>query len=263
MSRRPSVRTLAAALVTAVSTAVATTALTTTASTDATAATHSARAAAQDAHGPAPRSPALVRVQQRLGQLRCDPGPADGRLGDHTRSALVRVQTRHGLRPSGRPDAATRRLLASPRAQRCDLRPVPRSSGRGRRVVLSQRQSWIWLVAADGRVVAQGGVVDNPGVLKRGRYRTGSQCGRPARVRVNRSAHGNLLLDHFVRFAPCGIGFHRIPRYVAGGAPLHAEYYLGTDLRGESSGCVRLSERMARTVWDFTAQRASTPVVVL
>ncbi|WP_370287588.1 peptidoglycan-binding protein [Nocardioides sp.] len=261
MLRRSPCRNLAVTLITTAVVVASTTALTTVPR----AAAHGTRpaAAAATRTSDAPRSPALTRVQQRLQQLRCDPGPADGRLGDHTRSALVRVQTRHGLRATGQPDAPTRRLLASARAQRCDLRPVPRASGRGRRVVLSQRQSWIWLVADTGRVVAQGGIVDNPGVLKRGRYRTGSQCGRPARVRLNRSAHGNLYLDHFVRFAPCGIGFHRIPRHVAGGAPLHAEYYLGTDLRGESSGCVRLSARMARTVWDFTAGRVSTAVVVL
>src|SRR3712207_7181093 len=61
-----------------------------------------------------------------------------------------------------------------------------------------------WLVGRSGKVVAQGGVVDNPAVLHRGAWRTGSYCGRPARVRLNRS--GSLWLDDFVRLAPCELG---------------------------------------------------------
>lgn len=210
------------------------------------------------------RSPAIARAQQRLRTLGCAPGAVDGRLGQRTRAAVVRLQTSRGLRATGRLTPGTRRALASVAdTRRCDRRAVPASSGRGRRIVISQRQNWVWLVGADGRVVAQGGIVDNPAVLRRGVWGTGSRCGRPARVRVNRSSHGTFLLDHFVRFAPCGIGFHRIPRHTGSGRPLHAEYLLGTDLAGSSSGCVRLSAAMARRVWDFTAGPRTTPVHVV
>lgn len=196
------------------------------------------------------------QAQRQLDGLHCDAGPADGRVGAHTRSAVVRLQSRHGLPVNGHLDRATRRLLSSGTAQRCDTRPVPTHSGKGRRIVISQGQNWLWLVGRRGRVLAQAGVVDNPKVLRKGTWRTGSYCGRPARVRLNRS--GSLWLDDFVRFAPCGIGFHRIPRRMSTGAQIHPDWYLGTDLAGDSHGCVRLSKAMAERVWDFTAGRATT-----
>ena len=202
----------------------------------------------------------IREAQRDLNALHCDAGPVDGQIGAHTRSAVVRLQSRHGLRTTGRLDRRTRRLLRSDDAQRCDQRPVPRHSGSGRRVVISQAQNWLWLVGAGGRVVAQAGIVDNPAVLHKGTWRTGSYCGRPARVRLNRS--GSLWLDDFVRFAPCGIGFHRIPRRMSTGAQIHPDWYLGTNLAGDSHGCVRLSQRMAEQVWDFTEGRTTTVKVL-
>jgi len=199
-------------------------------------------------------------AQLRLDALHCDAGPADGHVGLHTRSAVVRLQSRNGLHVNGHLDRATRRLLLSGAAERCDRRPLPRHSGRGRRIVVDQGQNWLWLVGASGRVVAQAGIVDNPAVLHTGTWRTGSYCGRPARVVKNQS--GAVYMDHFVRFAPCGIGFHRIPTYKTTGAQMHPDWYLGTDLAGDSHGCVRLSARMATRVWDFTAARTTTVKVL-
>jgi hypothetical protein len=101
-------------------------------------------------------------------------------------------------------------------------------------------------------VVAQGGMVDNSAELRPGSYVTDSYCGRPARVRLNQSESGTVWLDDFVRFAPCGFGFHRIPRYKSTGAQIHPDWYLGTDL-ARSHGCLRLSRVMASRVWTFTA----------
>ena len=33
-----------------------------------------------------------------------------------------------------------------------------------------------------------------------------------------------------MRFAPCGFGFHRIPRAKSGGRQIHPDWYLGTNL---------------------------------
>jgi hypothetical protein len=200
------------------------------------------------------------QAQRQLNALHCDAGPADGRAGAHTRSAVVRLQSRHGLRPSGHLDKETRRLLRSGTANRCDRRPIPRHSGSGRRIVISQAQNWLWLVGSGGRIVAQAGIVDNPAVLHKGTWRTGSYCGRAARVRLNTS--GSLWLDDFVRFAPCGIGFHRVPRRMSTGEQIHPDWYLGTNLAGDSHGCIRLSKRMAERVWTFTEGR-TTSVKVL
>lgn len=200
-------------------------------------------------------SPDVAQAQRRLNTLHCNAGPADGQRGTWTRSALIRFQSRHGLPQNGSLDARTRERLYAATAQPCDVRPVPARSGSGRRIVVSQSQNWVWIVGAGERVLAQGGMVDNPGELRRGIYRTGSYCGRPARVRKNQS--GSLWLDDFVRFAPCGFGFHRIPRTKSTGRQMHADYLLGTDL-GRSHGCLRLSAGMASRVWRFTAGPRTT-----
>lgn len=205
-------------------------------------------------------SPAAVKAEKRLNALHCDAGRADGRLDRHTRSAVVRFQSRVGLRQSGRLDRRTRQRLLADDAPRCDRRPVPKASGHGRRIVISQRQNWVWLVDARGEVVAQGGMVDNTRVLHRGRHATGSYCGRAARIRRNQDYGGRLWLDNFVRFAPCGIGFHRVPRQRSTGRQIHADWLLGTNL-AESHGCIRLSRPLAERVWRFTDRR--TPVRVV
>ncbi|HYF73235.1 MAG TPA: L,D-transpeptidase family protein [Nocardioides sp.] len=211
----------------------------------------------------APGEDAVAKAQRRLNALGCQAGPADGDLGAWTRSAVLRFQSRQRIATTGRLDERTRRkLYAEGRwaAERCDRRPVPGHSGQGRRIVISQRQNWVWLVGPSGGVVAQGGMVDNPRVLRRGAHATGSYCGRAARIKLNQSTSGTVWLDNFVRFAPCGIGFHRIPRSKSNGKQIHADWVLGTNM-ATSHGCIRLSKAMSRKVWDFTARR--TPVRVV
>ena len=202
----------------------------------------------------------VVKAQKRLNALGCQAGPADGDLGQWTRSAVVRFQSRIAKKQSGHLDKPTRQALYAEGAPRCDVRPVPYGSGHGRRIVISQKQNWVWLVSPRGRTVAQGGMVDNPGELGRGSYGVGSYCGRTARIKLNQSTSGSVWLDNFVRFAPCGIGFHRIPRYKTTGDQIHADWILGTDM-AESHGCIRLSRELSATLWDFTARR--TPVRVV
>lgn len=216
---------------------------------------------------PAGAAGSSVRAdQRRLAELGCDPGPVDGRFGEVTSSAVVRFQAANDIGQNGRLGPDTRRRLHSGRAVACDRRPVPRGSGEGRRIVLDQSQNWVWLVDARGRAVHQAGIIDNPGELSPGRYSTGPKCGRASRVRRNTSYTGTVALDHFVRFAPCGIGFHRIPTELdRPDDQIHPDWWLGTD-RAESAGCVRLSKATARRLWDFTdpAQGPdSTRVVVV
>jgi hypothetical protein len=201
----------------------------------------------------------VAKWQRRLNELHCDAGPVDGKAGSWTRSAILRFQSRHAMIQTGKYGAATRNRLFATTAQRCDLRPLPGRSGSGRRIVISQKQNWVWVVAAGNKVIAQGGIVDNPGELHRGSYRTGSYCGRSARVRKNTS--GSLWLDDFVRFAPCGFGFHRIPRYKSSGHQIHADNLLGTNL-ATSHGCIRLSAAMASRIWTFTASSRTAVRVV-
>jgi hypothetical protein len=212
---------------------------------------------------PAPADAAeawIADAQRRLNALHCFAGPADGTIDRRTRSAVVRFQSRHGMAQTGRLAGPVRTRLHQADARRCDLRPVPRHSGAGRRIVLSQAQNWIWLVGPKGSIVAQGGVIDLPSQLGKGWHATGSYCGRAARIRHNTDLGGSLWLDNFVRFAPCGIGFHRIPRYKSTGRQIHPDWYLGTNV-AQSHGCIRLSRATSLRVWNFTAGRTRVRVV--
>lgn len=202
----------------------------------------------------------VMKAQHRLNVLGCDAGRADGTVDTHTRAATTRFQSRIGIRQSGTLDRRTRIRLSAEDAPRCDQRPVPKHSGTGRRIVVSQQQNWVWLVGPRGSVVAQGGMVDNTRVLHRGSHATGSYCGRAGRIHRNQDYSGRLWLDDFVRFAPCGIGFHRIPLYKSNGHQIHPDWILGTDL-AQSHGCLRLSRELADRVWSFTTRR--TPVRVV
>jgi hypothetical protein len=198
--------------------------------------------------GAAPGRPGVEKAQRRLNQLGCDSGPVDGKPGEHTRAAVIRFQSRSGRRQTGRLSDIRTRLNAED-APTCSVRPIPRHSGKGRRVVISQRQNWVWLVDARGRATAQSGMIDNTAVLHRGTHRVGSYCGRSARIRRNTDGHG-LWLDNFVRFAPCGIGFHRIPRYRSTSRQIHADWLVGTDLR-TSHGCIRTPRAFSARIWQF------------
>lgn len=199
---------------------------------------------------PADAGPAVERAQRRLNQLGCSAGPADGRMGERTRAAVLRFQSRHRLAQSGNLNGATTRTLYGDGAHRCDVRPVPPHSGTGRRIVISQRQNWVWLVASGGRVLGQSGMIDNPGELGTGWKRVGSYCGRAAKIRRNTAVGGGLWLDNFTRFAACGIGFHRIPRHMSSGHQIHPDWLVGTNLR-VSHGCVRLPKQFSERLWDF------------
>lgn len=202
----------------------------------------------------------VEKAQRRLNHLGCQAGPADGELKPWTRSAVIRFQSRTGRRQTGKLDPATRQRLYAENAPHCDRRPVPARSGTGRRIVISQRQNWVWLVGPQGGIVAQGGMVDNPSVLDRGIHRTGSYCGRAARIKRNSTSSGEVWLWNFVRFAPCGVGFHRIPTYKSTGRQIHPDWYLGTNMAG-SHGCIRLSRPMSLKVWNFTTGHTRVRVV--
>ena len=210
------------------------------------------------AHAAEPTS--VSKAQHRLNVLGCDAGRADGTVDQRTRAATTRFQSRIGIRQSGTLDRRTRIRLNAEDAPRCDERPVPKRSGTGRRIVVSQQQNWVWLVGPRGSVVAQGGMVDNTRVLHRGSHATGSYCGRAGRIHRNQDYSGRLWLDDFVRFAPCGIGFHRIPLYKSNGRQIHPDWILGTDLSA-SHGCIRLSRELADRVWSFTTRRTTVRVV--
>lgn len=204
-------------------------------------------------------SPQLAADQSRLNLLGCDAGTADGVSGAHTRAAAWRFQSANGLSRDGIIGPVTRSKLNAATAKRCDKRPVPLNSGTGRRIVISQTHNWVWLVGSDGKTAAQGGIIDNPGVLSKGTYYSGPSCGGAAHI-LHHVAEGGAILDNFTRFAPCGIGFHRIPRSPSSGAQIHANWLLGTE-QAKSHGCIRLSMTMSQLVWKFTASATKIRVI--
>jgi peptidoglycan hydrolase-like protein with peptidoglycan-binding domain len=207
---------------------------------------------------PAQASASVEKAQRRLNELGCNAGPADGTVGTWTRAAIVRFQAANRLAQTGSLSESTTDRMYAARQVRCDRRPV--AGGTGRRIVISQRQNYVWLVRSDGSVAAQGGVVDNPSYLRPGTYRSGPKCGRAGKIRNNSDASGRLRLHNFTRFAPCGIGFHQIPQYKTNGAQIHPDYLLGTNYR-ESHGCIRVSGSMSERIWGFAS--LGTKVVVV
>jgi hypothetical protein len=204
-------------------------------------------------------SPQVGADQTRLNSLGCDAGTADGVSGAHTRAAAWRFQSANGLGRDGIIGPMTRSALFAATAKRCDKRAVPLNSGTGRRIVVSQTHDWVWLVGTDGKAVAQGGMIDNPGVLSKGTYYSGASCGGAAHI-LRHIAEGGAILDNFSRFAPCGIGFHRIPRSPSTGAQIHADWLLGTE-QAQSHGCIRLSLAMSQLVWNFTSSATKVRVI--
>ncbi|TWD80930.1 lipoprotein-anchoring transpeptidase ErfK/SrfK [Kribbella amoyensis] len=198
-------------------------------------------------------------AQTRLNKLGCYAGPVDGKIGQMSQAATIRFQAANRMTQNGSLGGTTYGRLMAASAKRCDVRAVPAGSGGGRRIVISQGQNWLWVIDAKGKVVRQGGIIDNPSYLRPGTYSTGSKCGRAARVKRNTDG-GKLYLNNFVRFAPCGIGFHQIPTYRSNGAQIHGDWLLGTNKKA-SHGCIRVQKSMSDTIWAFTT--VTTKVVVL
>lgn len=209
---------------------------------------------------PADAASPTKTAQQQLRQYGCEPGAVDGKFGDRTRAALIRFQAANNLRQSGQLSDITRAKLKKADSIHCDNRPVPAKTGTGRRIVMSQKQNWIWLVRANGTVAYQGGMIDNPSKVKPGVHYTGTKCGRAAKIRKNKSYDYKFDLDYFVRIVACGIGFHRVPTYPGSNRQIHDDYLLGTDTF-TSSGCVRVSLETSKRIWDFTPTRTKLVVV--
>jgi lipoprotein-anchoring transpeptidase ErfK/SrfK len=170
----------------------------------------------------------------------------------------------HGAAPSGSLEpvvsmAATGPdrywLLRSPRPPAPSAGPsVPAGSGTGRRIVYSDGQQRVWLVAADGRVERTYPVSGRRGVPPTGTYRVFSKS------RLAYAGHDGITMAHMVRFAygqRLAIGFHAIPRD-ARGVPLQSEHDLGGY---RSAGCVRQADRDAAFLFDW-APVGTTVVVV-
>lgn len=209
---------------------------------------------------PAHAATPLQSAQYRLAKFGCEPGPMNGVPNDRTKWAIAKFQAANNLPQSGKLTDITRAKLTKPDAIACNNRPIPANTGTGKRIVMSQKQNWIWLVRADGSVSWQAGIIDNPGRVSPGVHYTGSKCGRAGKIKLNYSYDKKYTLDYFTRFVACGIGFHRVPTYPGTETQIHQDYLLGTNAF-TSGGCVRTSMETAKRIWYFTP--SNTKVVVV
>lgn len=131
---------------------------------------------------------------------------------------------------------------------------VPNDSGEGRRVVYSNSEQRVWLVAEEGSVVDSYLVSGKQGVPAPGTYEVYS------RSEMAFAGHDDITMRYMVRFAHgqnLPIGFHSIPNDGTG-APLQSEEELG---EYHSAGCVRQSLAHAAFLYDWAVE--GTTVVVL
>lgn len=136
------------------------------------------------------------------------------------------------------------------------LKPLPKGSGTGRRIVYQQSSMHLWVIEADGTVVRDYPVTGRPGWPLVGTYQVFSKAISTASPKYGvtfgwmlRFAHGHSL----------SIGFHAIPRWMGSGKPIQSESSLGAPIG--HGGCVRQREVDAK--WLFEWAPVGTTVVVL
>jgi hypothetical protein len=156
-----------------------------------------------------------------------------------------------GAVPAGRVVAGT----ATPPAPEA-MRPVPKRSGDGRRIVYSERTpQHAWLVDARGRVVRDFPVSGRKDWPRPGTYRVFSKSPR------SYSTTYGVSFRWMVRFAhghSASIGFHTIPRYRSGRL-MHPLSKLGKPVgRG---GCPHSADPDARFLYRWAGIGATVVVV--
>ena len=134
-------------------------------------------------------------------------------------------------------------------------RALPAQSGTGRRIVYSERTpQHVWLVAADGTIVAEYAVSGRADWPRPGTYHVFSQSPVSSAPRLTfrwmtRFAHGRAA----------SIGFHTIPRSVRTGRLTHPVSALGLPVG--HGGCVHLTDAGAAYLYRWAW--IGTTVVVL
>ena len=174
---------------------------------------------------------------------------ASSTAGETAELAAATYTVSPGPAPSEAP-AAT----AVPAEQTAVDAALPADSIEGRRVVFSEGQQRVWLVADDETVertyLVSGSVYDN---LDPGTYAVYSRSEQAYGIDDSGS------MRYFVRFTEgdngAAIGFHDIP--VSNGEPVQTKEQLGTPL---SHGCIRQRRQDAVALWNFAP--IGTEVVV-
>ena len=180
----------------------------------------------------------------------CQSGPVDGHLGEWTRSAVIRFQSRHRLSQTGNLNGADH-----PQAVRRPRAPLRRTTGAaGQRDRTTDRDQPAPELGVAGRLRRPGRPPERDDRQPRASSApagsgSGPTAAGPRRSAATHDASGSLVLQNFTRFAACGIGFHRIPTYRSGNQ-IHPDWMVGTNLR-RSHGCIRLPKPFSARLWNF------------
>jgi hypothetical protein len=123
-------------------------------------------------------------------------------------------------------------------------------------IVISQGANHAWFGSKGTGIIAETGIVDNPSPSKlpKGVYRIGYK--KAAGIT---DEHGTLDLDNYMSFYG-DVAFHKVPRYISTGKPIHSETKLG-QAGMKSSGCIRVSSVFSDTI--FAQAPVWTYVVVI
>lgn len=176
-----------------------------------------------------------------------------GSTTSHATAAAELAAATYAVSPGPTPSEAPPTTPAPDAPAEADV-ALPTDSGEGHRIVFSQGQQRVWLVADDGSVertyLVSGSAYDN---LDPGTYAVYSRSEQAWGIDDSGS------MRYFVRFTEGdnggAIGFHDIP--VSNGEPVQTKAMLGTP---QSHGCIRQRRQDAVALWNFAP--IGTEVVV-
>lgn len=176
-------------------------------------------------------------------------------VGGPNTPLLPARQVHASLLPAELPTVNPDRLVDWPALVDGSFPAVPANSGEGRRAVYSKTEMRVWMIEADGSVVAAYSVSGKRSMPSPGSYKVYSR----SRYAVGGEIGSGITMEYMVRFAfgvEQAIGFHSIP--MKGGRPLQSEAQLGQAL---SAGCIRQLKSDAERMWEFAP--IGTPVIVV
>jgi lipoprotein-anchoring transpeptidase ErfK/SrfK len=176
------------------------------------------------------QGPDVVRLQQRLVDLRYWLGAVDGVFGPLTEQAVIAFQKLSGLPTDGRVDGRTQAALATA------IRPATSMTGHGLDVDKTRQ---VMHLVRDGTAVWTFNIstgTEQPYVFEGERYLADTPVGR---FTVERQVDG-------WRVAPLGRLYR--PKFIVGGIAIHG--YSNVPVRPASHGCIRVTNAAMDFLWE-------------
>lgn len=174
-------------------------------------------------------------LQLRLKREGLFPVSPNGRYGDATRAAVTRFQRRHGLRPSGRANRSTWRILLQ-RSNHNMRTARRRCSGAGWHVCYDRRNHQVTLWHS--------GRFWNTWLVRGGSIDTQTRTGDFTVFRRDKD-HRSSLFGSPMPYS----------QFFSGGQALHGSRNMMDPYEGHSHGCVNMYVEDARQLWSLTHDR--------